>query len=94
MKPLEPPDLYHLRAAVVAITKVCLVYTLSGGQGTVTLPPGRYSAVRLDPRDGTTADLGSASGGTVGFSLPEGDWVLIYRRKADQHEAKSKELTL
>jgi len=69
--------------------EACLVYTLSGGRGTVTLAPGRYSAVRLDPRDGTTTDLGSASGGTVGFSLPEGDWVLIYRRTADQHEAKS-----
>jgi hypothetical protein len=63
--------------------EACLVYSLDGGPGTVTLPPGRYSAVRIDPRDGTTIKLGATSGGAVGFSLPSGaDWVLLYRRAA------------
>ena len=59
-----------------------LVYSLGGGTGTVTLAPGRYSAVRVDPRDGTRTELGTMDGGIVGFSLPQGDWVLIYRRTA------------
>src|SRR5262249_47606744 len=31
-----------------------LVYTLRGGVGAVGLPPGRYIASRIDPRNGTT----------------------------------------
>jgi hypothetical protein len=62
--------------------EVYLVYSLHGGTGTVTLAPGRYSAVRIDPRDGTRTNLGQAVGGAVDFSLPQGDWVLVYRRTA------------
>jgi hypothetical protein len=58
---------------------VYLVYSLHGGTGVVTLAPGQYSAVRIDPRDGTRMELGVMAGGTVDFSLPRGDWVLIYR---------------
>ncbi len=58
--------------------EVYLVYSLHGGTGTVTLAPGQYSAMRIDPRDGTRTELGTAAGGTVNFSLPPGDWVLIY----------------
>ena len=57
-----------------------LVYTLGGGMGKVTLAPGRYAVTRVDPRDGTRTGLGMAEGGVVDFSLPQGDWVLIYRR--------------
>jgi CubicO group peptidase (beta-lactamase class C family) len=57
---------------------VYLIYSLHGGSGTATLVPGQYSAVRVDPRDGTRTELGTAAGGTVNFSLPPGDWVLIY----------------
>ena len=64
-----------------------LVYSLHGGTSTVTLAPGQCSAVRIDPRDGTRKELGAVAGGTVGFSLPQGDWVLIYRRTA--HSAGS-----
>ena len=46
--------------------------------GTATLAPGQYSAVRIDPRDGTRTELGTTVGETVNFSLPPGDWVLIY----------------
>jgi hypothetical protein len=61
--------------------EVYLVYSLAGGTGTATLAPGQYSVVRVDPRDGTRTELGMVTGGTVGFSLPQGkDWVLIYRR--------------
>jgi len=62
--------------------EVHLIYSLGGGTGTVTLAPGPYSAVRIDPRDGTWTELGAVAGGAVGFSLPQGDWVLIYRRTA------------
>jgi hypothetical protein len=58
--------------------EVYLIYSFHGGPGTVTLAPGQYSAVRIDPRDGTRTELGTAAGGTVSFSLPPGDWVLIY----------------
>jgi hypothetical protein len=60
--------------------EVYLVYALNGGSGTVSLAPGRYSAVRVDPRDGTRIDLGTASGGRVEFSFTEGDWAVLYRR--------------
>ena len=56
-----------------------LVYSLRGGTGKITLAPGRYAASRVDPRDGTQAAMGTVTGGTVGFSLPPQDWVLIYR---------------
>ncbi len=62
--------------------EVYLVYSLHGGTGTVTLAPGRYCALRVDPRDGTKFDLGAVTGGAAGFSLPQGDWVFIYRRIA------------
>ena len=58
--------------------KVYLIYSLHGGSGTATLEPGQYSAARVDPRDGTRTELGTVAGGTVHFSLPPGDWVLIY----------------
>jgi hypothetical protein len=68
-----------------------LVYLLSGGSGTIQLAPGAYDATRLDPRDGSTENLGRVSGGTVEFRLPQqlpadhniaddSDWVLIYRK--------------
>ncbi len=59
--------------------EVYLLYSLHGGTGTVTLAPGRYSALRIDPRDGTKTELGTVAGGPVDFSLPQGDWVLVYR---------------
>ena len=59
-----------------------LVYSLGGGAGDVTLAPGRYTARRVDPREGTQKELGTVAGGTVGFSLPPGDWALTYRCKA------------
>ncbi len=62
--------------------EVHLVYSLHGGTSTVTLAPGQYSAVRIDPRDGTRTELGTMAGGAIDFSLPQGDWVLIYRRTA------------
>lgn len=73
--------------ALVKPGEVYLIYSLNGGTGTVTLAPGRYSAVRVDPRDGTTLDLGEVAGGAVGFSLPQSDWVLIYRRTAGGNHA-------
>ena len=57
-----------------------LVYSLGGGAGNVALAAGRYSALRVDPRDGTKTNQGVVAGGVVGFSLPPGDWVLVYRR--------------
>jgi hypothetical protein len=68
-----------------------IVYFLNGGSGTIQLAPGAYDATRLNPRDGTTENLGRVSGGTVEFRLPQqlpadhniaddSDWVLIYRK--------------
>ena len=57
-----------------------LVYSLGGGVGKITLAAGRYTALRVDPRDGTKTDLGVVAGGVVDFSLPPGDWVLVCRR--------------
>jgi hypothetical protein len=62
--------------------EVYLIYSLHGGKGGVTLPPGRYAAERIDPRDGTRTKLGTVGGGSVAFSLPASDWVLVYRRTA------------
>ena len=45
----------------------------------VTLAPGRSAATRVDPRDGAQTLMGPVAGGGD-FSLPPGDWVLIYRR--------------
>ncbi|MBI5387773.1 MAG: right-handed parallel beta-helix repeat-containing protein [Verrucomicrobia bacterium] len=59
-----------------------LIYTLGGGTGKATLAPGRYTATRVAPRDGTQTPLGVVDGGAVDFSLPQGDWGLIYRRPA------------
>jgi hypothetical protein len=69
--------------------EVYLVYSLHGGSGTVNLASGQYSAMRVDPRDGTRTELGSVSGGVVGFSLPKGDWVVIYRRTAGNDRKSS-----
>jgi len=68
-----------------------LVYSLHGGSGTATLAPGQYSAVRVDPRNGRRTELGTAAGGTVNFSLPPGDWVLIHigRRMSWLNENKN-----
>ena len=57
-----------------------LVYALHGGTGTITLAPAQYTASRIDPRDGTQTGMGTVAGGTVSFALPQGDWVMIYRR--------------
>ncbi len=73
-------DPWRTNFALAKAGEVYLVYSLHGGSGTVDLAPGHYSAVRIDPRDGTRTELGTVAGGTVGFSLPPGDWVLVYRR--------------
>ncbi|MBI4624293.1 MAG: DUF5060 domain-containing protein [Verrucomicrobia bacterium] len=59
-----------------------LVYSLHGGNGTVTLASGRYAALRIDPRDGSQHELNPVDGGAVNFSMPPGDWVLTFRRLA------------
>jgi hypothetical protein len=75
-------DPWRTNFALVRSGRAYLIYSLRGGTGTVALAPGRYSATRIDPRDGTRTELGAASGGAVDFSLPRGDWVLVYRHTA------------
>jgi len=75
-------EAWRTNFALAGSGEVYLIYSLHGGTGTVTLAPGQYSAARVDPRDGTRTELGAVAGGTVGFSLPQGDWVLVYRRTA------------
>ena len=60
--------------------ETCLIYTPGVVAGKVTLAPGRNAATRVDSRDGTQPDIGQVTGGVVDFSLPQGDWDLIYRR--------------
>ena len=57
-----------------------LIFSLNGGKGKVTLTSDRvYSAIRLNPRTGERKDLGKVKGGTQNFSLPKGNWVLLYQ---------------
>jgi hypothetical protein len=63
-----------------------VVYALVGGKITVNLPQGSYRVRQINPRDGSTTDLGTKSGGQITIALPEskptgfrqhtGDWVL------------------
>ena len=80
---------YPSNFALVKPGEVYLIYSLNGGAGTVTLAPGTYEVIRIDPRDGTEVHLGHAAGGTQPFTLPtvEGpidhqtapsDWALLY----------------
>ena len=71
---------YRTNFALVKSQEAYLVYSLSGGSGSVSLASGRsYEASRIDPRSGAKTDLGYLSGGSIGFSLPANDWVLVYR---------------
>jgi hypothetical protein len=59
--------------------EVYLVYSLRGVATTVTLPPGRYRATRIDPRSGERTRLGDVKGGAMEFILPPGeDWALLF----------------
>jgi len=59
--------------------EVYLVFSLNGGSGNITLAPGRtYDVIRLNPRTGERTDLGKVDGGLQIFSLPDGNWVLLY----------------
>jgi hypothetical protein len=60
--------------------EVYLVYSLNGGNGSVSLLPGRYTATRIDPRTGDRMMLSAVAGGSVDFALPSGDWVLLYQK--------------
>jgi hypothetical protein len=81
---------YPSNFALAKSGEVYLIYSLNGGAGTVTLAPGTYEVMRIDPRDGTEVHLGHVAGGTQPFTLPtvEGpidhqtapsDWALLYR---------------
>jgi hypothetical protein len=61
--------------------EVYLLFSQYGGEGTVSLRPGRYRATRLNPRIGLEADLGTIQGGKRRYELPLGEWVLLYRRE-------------
>jgi hypothetical protein len=72
-------EAWRTNYALGKLGEAYLVYSLRGGAGSVTLAPGRYTTSRIDPRDGTQTRIGTVDGETVGFSLPHGDWILVYR---------------
>jgi hypothetical protein len=61
--------------------EVYLIFSLQGGSGYVILMQDRiYDVIRLNPKTGEQTNLGKVAGGTQTFSLPEGNWVLLYKR--------------
>ncbi len=55
-----------------------VAYAAVGGTFSLNLAAGTYYAYRYDPRTGTTTDLGTVSGGTQSFTMPDAsnDYVL------------------
>lgn len=60
-----------------------LVFSEYGGQGEVTLAKGGpYEVTRLNPRTGDETSLGTTQGGKQAFTLPLGEWVLLYKKSS------------
>jgi hypothetical protein len=59
---------------------VYLVFSSYGHLGEMQLPRGRFSVTRINPRTGHRDALGTVKGGSCPFTLPFGEWVLLYQR--------------
>ncbi len=60
----------------------CVVYAAAGGEFTLDLAPGAYTATRFDPRTGEEVDFPATGGGAQKFSLPDAqDWVVRLKTK-------------
>ncbi|MBN1673703.1 MAG: DUF5060 domain-containing protein [Kiritimatiellae bacterium] len=62
--------------------EVYLIFSLYGQDGRVRLPNHRrFDVNRVNPRTGEDVPLGTREGGEQAFALPNGEWVLLYRRR-------------
>jgi hypothetical protein len=59
---------------------VYVVFSSYGHLGEMQLPRGRFSVTRINPRTGHRDALGTVKGGSCPFTLPFGEWVLLYQR--------------
>ncbi len=60
--------------------EVYLIYATYGRAGRISLAKGNtYRITRLNPRTGDTADLGETEGGDQYYTVPVGEWVLLYQ---------------
>ena len=66
--------------ALAELGRQYVVYAAAGGEFTVSLAAGRYTAQRFDPRTGDLADLPEVTGGAAhSITLPDAqDWVLWF----------------
>lgn len=72
---------YRTNFCLAKSGEIYLIFSLFGRSGQVTLPLGdSYEVIRLNPRIGEKTNLGTTKGGKSEFSLPAGEWVLLYRR--------------
>jgi hypothetical protein len=76
---------YRTNFAMSKHGEVYVVFSQYGGEGTVELQRGkRYEVTRLNPRAGIETDLGKVEGGRQRFTLPLGEWVLLYSARAGE----------
>jgi uncharacterized protein DUF5060/uncharacterized protein DUF4038 len=71
------------RVYVLALVgKEYVIYSAQGGDFTLQLAAGRYSATRFDPKTGATAPfLDISGGGPRAFLLPDGeDWIVHVKK--------------
>lgn len=67
--------------ALVEPARQYVVYVAAGGEFSLKLGDGTYTASRLDPATGNTLTLGQVDGGEQSFTTPIGhDWVVWCRR--------------
>lgn len=88
-KGLTFPSMVPNNALVTAGTRVYgteiagsqyVFYAAVGGAFTVTLAAGSYTATRYDPATGTETSLGSVSGGSNNFTMPNSnDWIVYIK---------------
>jgi hypothetical protein len=57
-----------------------MIFSLQGGDLTVTLADGDYGVTQLDPRTGKETDLGRVSGGEQALTVAGTEQVLVIRK--------------
>jgi hypothetical protein len=84
MQPRESDEALRTRTYTLALEgEEYVTYAAAGGEVSVRLAPGMYSAERFDPRNGEAVRLPDSGGGDLRLALPPGeDFVLHFRRKA------------
>jgi hypothetical protein len=69
---------YRTNFCLALAGRVYLIFSLNGGTLTVTLDPGDYQAIQLDPRTGEQQALGCFSGGRQALLIVGQEQVLLF----------------